>query len=138
MSTWSDIEKYYNNELKKIANRCKEILEECIDSEVYDKYTPHFYERSYQLRDNVEVNIKGDYIYVYVNTGNMYYESNKPNVQYPASQWVPYWVNYGHNTDKGGVFMYDNYPSRNYIQVAKERIKNELGVDVEIIENDSV
>lgn len=133
--TWGDIENYYNSELAKIANRCKEILEDAIQSEVYDKYSPTSYERSFQLRDNVEVDIKNGYIYVYVNTGNMHYWSNNSKGE-DVTAWVPYWINYGHNiSESGGIFMYDYYPSRNYIQVAKERIQNELGLDVEIINN---
>jgi len=34
--------------------------------------------------------------------------------------------------------MYDYYPSRDYMRVAKERIERELGVTVEIINNELV
>jgi hypothetical protein len=135
--TWRDIEKFYENELRKIANRCKEILEDCIQSEVYDKYQPHVYERSYQLLNNVEVEIRDGCLYVYINTGNMHYESNKENSSYPASQWTPYWVNYGHNRDvPGGTYMYDYYPTRDYMRVGKERIEKELGLTVQIMNNE--
>lgn len=134
--TWGDIENFYNEQIERIANRCREILEDSIQSEVYDKYTPLVYNRTYQLLDNIRTDIKDGSIYVYVNTGNMHYDSNnKEGIDY--TNWVPYWVNYGHNRDiLGGKFMYDYYPSRNYIQVAKERIEQELGLSVEIIENE--
>ena len=130
---WDDINKYYEIELRKVANRCREILQDAIQSELYDKYTPKSYDRTYQLLNSVRTDIKDGYLYVYVNTGNLNYKSNVPNNNYPASKWTPYWTNYGHNKSIGGKFMYDNYPSRSYLQVAKERIKRELGLDIEIM-----
>jgi len=134
------IDNYYELTLKQIANSCKEILEDAIQSEVYDKYSPKVYDRTNQLRDNVRVDVKNGFIYVYVNTGNMKYSSNSKNShKQDISKWIPYWINYGHNIGgQGGNFMYDYYPSRNYLQKAKERIEKELGFEVEIIDNELV
>lgn len=130
------LDDYFNLSLTQVANTCREILQEAIQSEVYDKYNPKVYERTYQLLNNVRVDIKNGYTYVYVNTGNMKYTSNSKQ---EVSSWIPYWVEHGHNySGQNGRFMYDYYPSRNYMRVAKERIERELGVTVEIIDNELV
>jgi len=132
------LDDYFNLSLTQIANTCREILQEAIQSEVYDKYNPTKYERTYQLLNNVRVDIKNGFTYVYVNTGNMKYTSNSKQ---EVSSWIPYWVEHGHNNNssgQGGKFMYDYYPSRDYMRVAKERIERELGVTVEIINNELV
>lgn len=132
-----DIDVELSNEinltLKQLENRCVEILQECILSEVYDKYKPNEYDRTYQLYNNVRSEIKDDTLYVYINTGNLNYEANSPKGR-NVSKYVPYWINYGHNNDKHPFpFMYNTYPSRNFIERAKERIENELGLKVDIM-----
>jgi len=132
------LDDYFNLSLTQIANTCREILQEAIQSEVYDKYNPTKYERTYQLLNNVRVDIKNGFTYVYVNTGNMKYTSNSKSGEDFTSA-VPFVINYGHNINgQGGKFMYDYYPSRDYMRVAKERIERELGVTVEIINNELV
>lgn len=133
--SWDLIEKEYQNILKQIASRCKIIFQECVESEVYDKYDPKEYERTRDLFNSVEFLVKDNTIYVYVDTTKNNYTSNVPNANYPANIWNPYWVNYGHNTETEGIFMYDNYPSRQYKEEAKRRIEKEFdGLTVEFLE----
>ena len=129
------LDDYFNLSLTQIANTCREILQEAIQSEVYDKYNPTKYERTYQLLNNVRVDIKNGFTYVYVNTGNMKYTSNSKQ---EVSSWIPYWVEHGHSSNNGDRFYYDQAPSRDYMRIAKERIERELGVTVEIINNELV
>jgi len=120
----------YNKELIKIQNRCKEILEEEIDRQLYDKYEPKTYTRTYQLRDNVETEIRNGELYVYINTGNTHYEDFRGN---DVSKYIPLWTNYGHNSSNYEQFMLFQYPTRGYIETSKRRIEQELGVEAMVI-----
>lgn len=128
-----ELERELNNYLKNIQNRCREILQDSIQSEVYDKYKPKVYERTYQLLNNVRTEIKNNVLYVYVNTGNMHYEANSPKGM-DITKSVPFYVNYGHNNSNNPEpFMYNSYPSRNFIEETKRRIEEEFNCQVEIM-----
>lgn len=134
MSDIYDFEKILDAEIsyniKTIINRCKEIVEEEIDKKIYDIYMPQQYLRTNQMRDNVRTDIKNGMLYIYINTGNMHYEDFYGN---DVTKYVPYWLEYGHNSDNYNKFMLFQYPSRGFMRSAKERIKKELGLEVELI-----
>ena len=120
-----------NDNINVIVNRCKEIVEEEIDRKIYDIYDPKQYLRTNQMRNSVRTDVRNGVLYVYINTGNMHYEDFYGNDQ---TKYVPYWLEYGHNSNNYNKFMLFQYPSRGYMSTAKERIKRELGLEVELID----
>jgi hypothetical protein len=139
MSFDSEITSDINIYIKNIEKRVKEILIDEINKSVYMAYpNPKEYVRTRQLINNVRTEIKGDILYAYINTGNMYYYSVVSGED--VSDLVPYWVNYGHHRQiSNPIPMYDDYPAgqnggRQFIEKAIQRIKDELGIEeVEII-----
>ena len=125
-------------EYMKIKNRCKEILQDSIQSELYDQYTPNVYQRTRQLINSIKVDIIDDILYVYIDENELHYKTNSSTkTDAEVSKLVPYYVNYGHNNHNNPLpYMYNTYPSRNFILKAKQQIETEFGIPVEIIADD--
>jgi hypothetical protein len=125
------IKEYQNQYLKKIQNDLQELFKQAIEEAVYDQYSPTVYERTYQLRDRFGVKFQGDKLIIYNDTDNMNYASAVDGRD--VTGLVPYIINTGHSDDTGINNMYHNYPSRNFLSLAKEMINRkypELKVEI--------
>lgn len=127
-----EMQQILQQELNRISERIKAIFIECIEQEIYDRYTPSWYDRTYQLKNNVEIEINDGSILVYVNPDNMDYYSAY-NRERDVTEAVPWFLTQGHKDNTGINNWFHNYPKSNYLEVAKERIQNELGLECEII-----
>jgi hypothetical protein len=130
--TDKEIQKEMNLYIKQIQKRSEEILKEEIQKLVYEAYTPVIYERTYSLLNSVDSKVTEDGdLLIYINEGDLNYTSVVDGSN--QSMNVPFFVNYGHHDDTGIDNMYHNYPARNFIESAAERISSEFGIKVEII-----
>lgn len=117
--------------LSKIIDRCQVIVEEEIDRCIYSIYDPHQYMRTYQMRNSVRTDVKDGILYVYIDSNLLNYTDFKGN---DVSDYVPYWLEYGSNSNQYNRFMLFQHPSRGFIRNSAERIRKEFGIDVEFIE----
>lgn len=134
MSDWieREIQKQIQLGLKKIKNRVIQIFKECIQEQLYDRYSPEEYNRTYQMLESVDVIVKGDSIIVFNNPDLMTkgYESAVDGTD--VTQYITTFLQ-GHDDSSNINNMYHHYPQANYLEVAKERIESELGLKCEII-----
>lgn len=135
--TDKDIQREMNLYIKNIQKRCEQILREEIEKLVYDSYTPEVYERTFSLLEAVDSKVTNDgSLLVYINEGVLDYFSVVDGSN--QSKNVPFYLNYGHKDGTGIDNMYSNYPARNFIESAAERISNEFGIKVEIINDRNI
>ena len=142
MDLSKEFQKEITEYLKKIEKRCKEILEQSIVDNVYNAYSPSEYQRTDQLRNSVRTKIEDNKLFVYIDD-TLNYHSNINREKYPdemVSKMTPYWVNYGHHTDKDNpIPIFDDYDGRYFIEKAINKIKEEFGDEVIVnVVNDSI
>lgn len=137
-----EIERYLMEEIKKekkkillsIQDDCKELLEDAIQTEVYDAYDPIEYERTYALNNSVNSHINtDDELYVFTDTNEGLYYSAVDGRD--VSVAVPHFVNSGHTDNTGINNQYHNYEGRNFLEKAKELIDKKFGCDCEVIDD---
>jgi hypothetical protein len=110
----------------------KNIMKFYIEEQVYQKYSPKIYQRTYALRDNVSAKLVGDTLFIYVDDTGM----DKPN-----GQWsYPWRVILGDSVypydfpKKGAKFM----ESRDWREITKEELvahTNQSKVLLDLIKN---
>jgi hypothetical protein len=136
---WSEIERQYKNELKKISDRIVKIFQEAIQEAIYNESNSQmtWWNRSNDLKDSVSAKIDNDgKLLVYINTDKLNYYSyvNFEKTDKETSEIVPWLLEHGHHGSYGKG-MYKNYEGRNYLELAYEKIKNEFPeLELEIID----
>jgi hypothetical protein len=106
---------------------------------VYDAYTPvdGGYNRTFSLLNSVDSRVTEDGdLLIYINEGDLDYKSAVDGSN--QSKNVPFFVNYGHTDSTGIANMYHDYPARNFIESAAERISNEFVIKVEIVNDRNI
>jgi hypothetical protein len=138
---------YYTSQLENIADDIEEILQDAIQTNVYDYYKPSWYERTNSLKDSIRSEVKNvngiPTLYVYIDTDLLNYNSayDSKNV----STEVPFWIESGHNarnylpTNSNGEQFYNEfhaYEGRRYLEEAYEEINRKygsMGLNINII-----
>jgi hypothetical protein len=117
------------------SNECQEYLKNImkfyIQEEVYDKYTPVMYDRTYTLRDNVDAKVVGDTLFIFVNDQGM----DKPNGQW-SYPWRVILGNdvYPYDYQNGGAYELP----RDWREVTRDELvghMNQSKVLLDIIKN---
>jgi hypothetical protein len=93
----------------------KNIMKFYIQEEVYDKYSPKIYQRTYALRDNVTAKVIGDTLFIYVDDTGM----DKPNGQW-SYPWRVILGNdlYPYDYQNGGAYE----ESRDWREITKDEL----------------
>lgn len=134
MSNWieREIQKQVQLGLQRIKSRVIQIFKESIQQELYNRYNPEDYDRTYQMLESVDVIVKGNSIIVY-NNPDLMTQGYKSAVD--GTDVTPYITKFlqGHDDSSSINNMYHHYPQANYLEVAKQRIESELGLKCEII-----
>jgi len=110
-------------DLKTIQSRLEQLLKDSIMSEIYSKYSPTTYVRTYMFLESVRayVNDMGEiYVYSDVNTG--YYSAVSGE---DVSSSISGWLEGGHSDNTGINNQYHNYTPRLYLEKAYSLIKSE-------------
>ncbi len=121
-----------NKILKEIQSDTKEILKKSIMQNVYSFYTPKAYERNFYLLNNINSHLdenKGD-LYTFIDSNYGYFSVLDGR---DVSQYVPYWVNEGHDMS---IFNAGYYEGRHYLELAKQLIDSKYNCDCEIINDE--
>lgn len=122
---------------KEIKRDLVKLFRQAIQSEVYDKYHPKEYKRTYQLRNKVAISLDKNTIYVYCDVASMNYTS-AINFMRDVSYAVPWFIQEGHNRNiPKPKPMYDIYPARHFLEKARELIQNEYPFLKVEIKNDA-
>lgn len=129
-----EVNKEFHAYLNKIADQIQEIMIKAIILSVYRRYNPVEYKRTYALAQCVSVKIdtNKNVLLAYVDENKLDYFSAVDGRA--VTPLVPYIIEEGHNDDYPYVFhMYHHYPARRYLEMARDMIVTQLGIDVEII-----
>lgn len=132
------IQEFINNTLEEFQNKINDIFKDVLNSELYNFYQPNTYERNYNLlnsvRDYIDYNNNSLYVYCDINEGMYFSNVTGEDVGKYLSEWL---MGTGHHDKSGIMNEYHNYNVRDVLQVAKDRIESETGLEVEIVDNDS-
>lgn len=122
--------------LEEMQEQINEIFKSCLESELYDFYSPNTYERTYRLLDSVKTHIDYSenvlYVYCDINEG-MYFSVNGEDI----SKDLTTFLFEGHTDNTGIQNEYHSYEQRQVLEVAKQRIESETGLEVEIVDEES-
>lgn len=126
-----EIDKISAKVLKQIYPDIENIFVNALIQSVYDYYRPTSYDRTYQLISAIDYEIVGNSLIVFINDKKLNYKSawGGRNVS-PA---VPYWVQEGHDDDSPINNQFHHYEGRHYLEMAQQLLRQELGIDAEII-----
>jgi hypothetical protein len=144
---------------ESIKDKVRLLLQLAIDKAVYQYYTPYDYNRQGRLKDinNISYKIADDnsYLDVYLDEKKLsgYYSNAGVTLGEDVSKWIPYWIQHGHHNDRvpieyqadGKPNQYHHYSTsiykpndinvgRQYLEMAKELIETELGIQVTIVD----
>jgi hypothetical protein len=131
-----EISEEFNNYLYKIADQIQEIMIRAIILSVYRRYNPVEYKRTYALAQcvSVKVDTTRNVLLAYIDEDKLDYFSAVDGRA--VTPLIPYIIEEGHNDDYPYVFnMYHHYPARRYLEMARDMILTQLGIDVEIVKN---
>lgn len=132
---WLDeqIKKSFNQQLNSIKDRVREIFKEALNQDIYNRRNPSEYDRTYQLLDAINVEIKDDSLIVFIDSDILNYTSAVDGRS--VSSAVPRFLR-GHDDSSNIDNWYHHYPKSNYLETAKEMIESELGLRCEIIDEE--
>lgn len=132
------IEEYIHDTLEEFQDKINQIFKDALNSELYNIYTPNTYERNYNLLNSVKTHIDYNnnslYVYCDINEGMYFSNVTGEDVGQYLSDWL---MGTGHHDNSSIMNEYHNYNFRDVLQVAKDRIESETGLEVEIVDNDS-
>jgi hypothetical protein len=124
------LDKRQKDYMESIKNKVVNLYKLAIATTVYSiPENENGYHRTYQLINSVKGDIVDGTLYVYHDLKGMgmhYYSYLYDDIE--TTEQVPYWVNYGH----GGLWLYGR---RNFLEVARDVVRQEFGVEV-VIMND--
>ena len=115
-----------------LEKELKRIWMDTIDELIYYREPKYYFggtrRRTYQLENSLKVEIKGDMIYVYVDTDNMnYYSFDDRNKPVPAEN-VVHFIDVGHDSVapfEGDYDYFYHYPAKHIIEEFANRVKSE-------------
>lgn len=125
-----EFEKYImaeaQKELEKVSKDIEITLKSKVQKNVYNKYKPFTYNRSYQLRDKIKT-IKGNDFERFITWEGLDYKSVVSGAD--VGGFVPKWVDKGHSDGKGKGMFHD-YPGRDFIDETINEINSKYGSQV--------
>jgi len=112
--------------LESIKARVEEIMKDAIQSEIYDKYSPTIYQRTFTFLNSVKAHINPEgniYLYVDINEGSQYYSAVDGSPQFMN---IGNYLEGGHRDSTGYGGEYHDYKPRLYLEKASELISKEF------------
>lgn len=130
------IQQYEKDYLNSIKDGLIYLFQQSIEICVYQYYNPKVYMRTFNLLNDIDFKFEGNKLVIYSNSREMDYHSLVDGSD--VSNYVSQWVESGHNDDSIVQNQYHHYEGRNYLEYAKELIRNEYDLDVEIINDEFI
>lgn len=130
------IQQYEKDYLNSIKDGLIYLFQQSIEICVYQYYNPKVYMRTFNLLNDIDFKFEGNKLVIYSNSREMDYRSLVDGSD--VSNYVSQWVESGHNDDSIVQNQYHHYEGRNYLEYAKELIRNEYDLDVEIINDEFI
>ncbi|MDV3428476.1 MAG: hypothetical protein LIR50_15900 [Bacillota bacterium] len=130
------IQQYEKDYLNSIKDGLIYLFQQSIEICVYQYYNPKVYMRTFNLLNDIDFKFEGNKLVIYSNSREMDYHSLVDGSD--VSNYVSQWVESGHNDGSIVQNQYHHYEGRNYLEYAKELIRNEYDLDVEIINDEFI
>ena len=127
---WGEVEAQYQSQLDNIGDEVVKLMKQSVQECIYDYYQPVEYQRTNMFLDSVTFhhNWRDGSLFVFSDINTGYYSAVDGSDQ---SMNINKWLEYGHSD--GGTGEYHNYEGRNFLERARELIKNkypELNVEI--------